>query len=148
MNYFFGSLLGLYRNRILRFATSRPAGTPKGTPVRPDKIGRVRYQKVGQNLRRISLRLEESTWVELRMLSLASGWSMSRILVYLVVWEYQRRLKFAKRGWTFPDYQVVGTPTANTIHIHYEEAIRELFVVAHFSASEPLIDPPWYRNIG
>ena len=146
MNHLFRMLLGQYRNRILRVALERPAGNPAGAEARPEPLCRTRYQAKGLDLCRISLRFEESTWLELRILSFATGWSMSSILVAVVVWEYLRRSKFKKRGWIPLDYQVVGTPTANTICFHYNEANKGLNIAIHYSASEPYLYPPWYKT--
>ena len=139
MNYFFRTLLGLHRNRLLRTATGKPAGRPTGSSFEDDLLCRTRYQPPGEDLRRISLRFDEVTYIELKMLSLATGCSMSSILVAMIIWEYKRRVKLTQRAWSFPDYQVVGTPTINTVCMVYNEADRSVYIVSHFEASEPLI---------
>lgn len=146
MNHLFRLLLGRYRNRILRAGIpGGRAGHAKATSQLQYTRIRMRYQYPGLNLKRISMRFEEEVWVELRLLSLATRLSMSRLLVLLVVWEYTRRYKFALRRWSPPLYGTVGTPTSSHLTMTYTEESRLYRIKTFFSESTPLIPPRWYR---
>jgi hypothetical protein len=164
MNYLFRILTGRYRNRILREGCRRRARyrrEPEQLPLFPDLPNtrpalpdwdptqdmpiRMRYQPAGMNLIRISFRVEEDVWLELRLLSLATRCSMSRLMVLMIVWEYARRYKFALRGWCPHVHGYVGTPTSYRLTLHYDESTRIYRITGSFSASTPRTMPRWYN---
>lgn len=138
LNQLFKLLLGRYRNRILR-QFYRNGRTDES------KI-RTRYQLRGLDLQRISFPVEEETWIELRLLSLAVRCSMSLILVQLIQYEYCRRWKFGLRKWNPHISGQVGTPTLHSLTISYSEAHRKFRLRAYFSGSRPYVLPRWYSR--
>lgn len=119
------SLLGRYRNRILRDCGM------DGPRLR------TRYQPSGLGLVRISFRVEADLWVELRMLSLSARVSMSQIMVWLVHLEYRRWKLCQLRGRAYICWNRVGTPTKDRLTLVHDEGQGVLWLAAHFAASRP-----------
>lgn len=141
MNSLVRTWIGRYRNRLLRAACE----TPECPPYHSYGVLRSRYQKQGLNLHRISIRVEEEVWLELKILSLTARCSMSLILVLMVQWEYARRYKFGLRGWDVCVEGYVGTPTKSRVRLSFNEKTRIYKIFAYFSKATPLTLPHWYR---
>ena len=160
-NFMLRGLLGRHRNRLIRSLIGRwPIGKFPPKKREPKKIEvtrleierreylkfrmRTLYQKKGQSLKRMSIRIEEDVWLELKTLSLATRCSMSMILVLMVCWEYKRRTKFWKRKWDPVPGGYVGTSTTNSVTYEYDEYTKNLRLAFKFSAARPLTLPHWY----
>lgn len=161
MNFMLRSLIGRYRNRIIRNIIGRwPIGKLPPRKREPAQIEitrreverreylkygvRTQYQKKGQNLRRLSIRIEEDVWLELKFLSMATRCSMSLILVKMVCWEYARRIKFVKRKWDPVPGGYVGTSTISSVAYSYDEYAKKFNLNFKFSVARPLTLPKWY----
>ncbi|MBW7857850.1 MAG: DUF1564 family protein [Leptonema sp. (in: Bacteria)] len=160
-NFLLRSLIGRYRNRVIRSLVGRwPIGKLPAKKREAVKLEitrreierreylkywmRTQYQKKGQNLRRYSMRVEEDVWLELKLLSLATRCSMSMILVFMVCWEYKRRKKFWKRKWDPAPDGYVGTSTVHSVMYTYNEYTKKMHLTMNFSPARPLTLPPWY----
>jgi hypothetical protein len=146
LNYLFRLMTARYRNRILRQGCKVKPRSGKASPD-DSALLRTRYQLSGLGLRRVSFPVEEELWVELRLLSLATRCSMSLLMVQMVLWEYARRTKFARRNWDPVICGQVGTPTLHRLTLCYNNQTRLFRITGYFSESWPARYPPWFTAL-